>query len=116
MGAKASGGGGGGGGAGAGKLVLQVLETLESAFSCCYRKPLLLPLGQRSIAQVTLMGRGSGQEEERGPAVSLSHALLVQPDKELGGKHTCVGRIPAFTSRNRVQKAGLGAEKHKLNN
>lgn len=69
MGAKASGE--------AMKLVLQALEKLESGFSCCYRKELLPPVGQRSIAQGTLLGRGSRQEAASSffllwPCVSLS--------------------------------------------
>ena len=48
--------------AGAGKPVLYVSEKLGNGFSCCYRKE-LLPLEQSGIAQGTLLGRGSRQEE-----------------------------------------------------
>lgn len=71
-------------------------------------------------AQVSLLGRGSRQEEASSSfrlwnLGSLSHSRRHSlPKMKVASTHEA-GRIPAFTSQNRTQESGPGAEKENLN-
>ena len=80
----------GGDGGSARKLVLQLLEKLESGFSCCYRKALLPSLGQSS-SEPPGKRKQTGRSKFLLPPLELRQPLTLpsaQPPEDQGGKHT----------------------------